>query len=475
MMSKTAMLFATICLVLSGSIREVNAQSAKEIVEKSGIEGGVVVHVGCGDGKLTSALRLNDSYLVHGLDSDPAKVSAARDSIRKSGRYGKISIDTFDGRLLPYIDNSINLIVVSEGQKVEESEITRVLAPRGVAMIASRKISKPVPDEIDDWSHQRQGPENNPVARDTAVGPPRHMQWVVGPRWLRSHEVPSGITTMITAGGRIFYTLDEGPIGIVDGRFPEKWSLVARDAFNGTLLWKIKLPKWGWQTWRSSLSKAKMIDVRGLRTTTPSVYASRMVADGERLYFTLGNKAAVSIIDAATGKVIAECPDSDSPSKLILSDGVLIALLDKRIAAFDCRTGKSLWKKQMSKPSLAASGSRLVYHTGSKDIECLDIKSGKSVWKGELSVAGELMISDGTILSVAGTTMHTLSLESGKTIWTNAKKGAKKGRRRGKSEIYIIGDTIWSGYRGQRFDLKSGKKLPELGVKNLWSPQHHHR
>ena len=60
-------------------------------------------------------------------------------------------------------------------------------------------FTKPVPPEIDDWSHYRQGPEGNPVAEDTVVGPPRHLQWVAGPRWLRSHEVPSGITTMVTA------------------------------------------------------------------------------------------------------------------------------------------------------------------------------------------------------------------------------------------------------------------------------------
>ena len=35
--------------------------------------GGLVVHLGCGDGKLTAALRTGDAYLVHGLDVDPAE------------------------------------------------------------------------------------------------------------------------------------------------------------------------------------------------------------------------------------------------------------------------------------------------------------------------------------------------------------------------------------------------------------------
>ena len=36
------------------------AQSAKDILDSAGIEGGLVVHVGCGDGKLTAALRASD-------------------------------------------------------------------------------------------------------------------------------------------------------------------------------------------------------------------------------------------------------------------------------------------------------------------------------------------------------------------------------------------------------------------------------
>ena len=34
---------------------------AKEILDTSGVQGGIVVHLGCGDGKLTAALRASDS------------------------------------------------------------------------------------------------------------------------------------------------------------------------------------------------------------------------------------------------------------------------------------------------------------------------------------------------------------------------------------------------------------------------------
>ncbi|MBL7219271.1 MAG: PQQ-binding-like beta-propeller repeat protein [Phycisphaerae bacterium] len=469
-------ILAAVLLVWSGAK---GAESASQILKTSAVRGGVVVHVGCGDGKLTAALRVNDSYLVQGLDSDPAKVKAARENISAAGGYGMVSAAVFDGKKLPYAENTVNLVVVSEGVKIADDEILRALAPGGVALIGDKKLTKPVPDNIDDWSHFHQGPENNPVAEDTVVGPPRRMQWTAGPRWLRSHEVPTGISSMVTAGGRIFYTLDEGPIGITDSRLPEKWSLIARDAFNGMPLWKIPLPKWGWQTWQDDWRKKYTgemgwIKTLGFRTKIPGDYASRMVADGERLYFTLGNSAPVSIIDAAGGKVLAVCEGSESPRKLLLSGGVLVVRTARSTLAFDGVTGKQLWKVEGAAASPAASGSRLVYTHKGKTMRCVDIRSGKTLWESPLRVSGATMISGDTILSKTGSSMQTLSLTSGKTIWDN-KKSNPKGRRRGHSGVYIVGDTIWLGYRGDRVDLKTGKKLKSLGVTGLWSPQHHHR
>ena len=46
------------------------AGTAKDILDAASIKGGLIVHVGCGDGKLTAALRANDSYIVRGLDAD---------------------------------------------------------------------------------------------------------------------------------------------------------------------------------------------------------------------------------------------------------------------------------------------------------------------------------------------------------------------------------------------------------------------
>ena len=52
---------------------------------------------------------------------------------------------------------------------------------------------------------------------------------------------------MVSAKGRLFYICDEAPATIAG--LPDQWMLVARDAFNGMLLWKRPVPDWGWKAW----------------------------------------------------------------------------------------------------------------------------------------------------------------------------------------------------------------------------------
>ena len=208
------------------------------------------MHLGCGDGALAIALRATDAYLVHGLDADPANVAKARARVLAAGQYGKVSIDRWNGRDLPYIDNLVNLIVVATDQgRVSREEILRVLCPGSKALLLNRKsqsanlqLQKPWPADIDEWTHYLHGADNNAVANDKVVGPPRHYQWIGSPRYLRHHDHLSGLSAMVSAKGRIFYIMDLGPRWSV--QMPPKWTLVARDAFNGTVLWQRPISKW---------------------------------------------------------------------------------------------------------------------------------------------------------------------------------------------------------------------------------------
>ena len=115
------------------------------------------------------------------------------------------------------------------------------------------QLRKLWPAEIDQWTHYLHGADGNPVARDRVVGPPKHYQWISGPMWQRSHETDSSISTLVTAAGRLFYIEDQAPISLVgDHSLPDKWFLVARDAFNGVELWKVPIRRWGWREWKET-------------------------------------------------------------------------------------------------------------------------------------------------------------------------------------------------------------------------------
>ena len=101
-------------ITYAGIFSSSQQRQAKKILDATGVKGGLIVHIGCGDGKLTAALRASDSYLVHGLDTDAEDVTKAREHIRSLGLYGPVSADTFDGRNLPYVDSLVNLVVAED-------------------------------------------------------------------------------------------------------------------------------------------------------------------------------------------------------------------------------------------------------------------------------------------------------------------------------------------------------------------------
>ncbi len=321
---------------------------AEGILSEAGVAGGLIVHLGCGDGKLTAALKASDSYMVQGLDTDAGNVAAAREYLKSLDLYGPVAIDRFDGRQLPLIDNLANLIVADDLGDVSEDEILRVLAPNGVALIGKRKVLKPRPPEIDDWTHYLYDSTNNAVAHDTAIGPPRHLQWIGSPRYSRHHDHMSAASAMVTAGGRLFSLFDyASPYSI---QLASDVKLVARDAFNGTILWKRPIQQWHTQMFRLKSGPAQL--------------TRRLVAIDDKVYVTLGLEAPVSCLDAATGETLITYRGTAKTEEIIYSDGVLFLLINDRPS------------RQLKKPS------ELIYDIaeGQRRIVAVDAQSGETLW-----------------------------------------------------------------------------------------------
>jgi len=487
---------------------------AKEILDTSGVQGGIVVHLGCGDGKLTAALRINDSYTVHGLEADPAKVAEARKYIKSQGIYGPVSVEQYSGSVLPYTDNLINLAVVRDIGDVPRDEVMRVLAPGGAVCFRRggtwRKFVKARPENIDQWTHFLHDASNNAVAKDSVVGPPRSLQWVAPPLWLRSHETPSGIQSPVSAGGRLFYFFDEGLIGITDERLPDRWSLVCRDAFNGKLLWKRSLDSWGWRQW--SLEKWQGKDwtkMRAFRTDVPSENQRRIVADGDRLYTTLAYKAPMSILDSATGDIITTVEETQGTHEILVSEGIAVAYTQQlsegfaqrrgvedatsaALVAVHGRTGKVLWDKQIGqiRPlALAIDNGRIIYLSG-KDLVALDLKTSRQLWRVQpkWTAPKTLLTVNDVIVMQSGKFAAAYDATNGRLLWQKTVPSIGGGEG---DDLFVIDGLVWRGMlsvndKGEPvnkspnalvigWDLRSGKEKKRILVKNLRSPEHHHR
>ncbi|MHC4249734.1 MAG: outer membrane protein assembly factor BamB family protein [Planctomycetota bacterium] len=352
---------------------------------------------------------------------------------------------TAPGRL-PYAENTVRHLV-SE-LPVAEKEVLRVLRPLGTARIKTtagwRNITKPWPEDIDEWTHWLHGPGSNPVAADRRVGVPRRLLWTAPPRRSRSHEKSPSLTGMVSARGRLFYISDEAPVS-VGGAIADRWRLVARDAFSGALLWKRDMPDWGWKAWSP---KQPM----NLRWGNPRFIHRRLVAVGDHVYVTLGYSAPVSVLDAETGRVIRTIAGTEYTSEILVHRGRLILSVagegrnstrsapSLSVVAVDPGTGRILWRTDPMK-SLADLSER-----------------GKA---GVLK-QGRLMISAGAGRVAAATTEHIVAfdLESGAEVWRRDRprlppSAFRSRKKRGKKE------------KGESEAGTAPRRLPELGTHNI--------
>lgn len=443
---------------------------ARRILDGAGIQGGFVVHLGCGDGTLTAALRSGEAFQVHGLDRDPKNVDRARELVRSKGLYGPVAVDSLSGDRLPYIDRMVNLLVAEDLGGIPMDEVLRVLAPRGVAWLkrdgAWTKTVKPVPPDIDDWTHYLHGPDGNPTARDTAIGPPRHLQWLGSPRWSRHHDRMASMSALVSSRGRLFYVMDEG--SRVSILLPPKWMLIARDAFNGVVLWRRPLADWQSHLWPLK--------------SGPTQLARRLVADGDRVYMTLGFAAPVTALDPATGETLRTYEGTRATEELIVSGSTLFALVNegemelsnyapkqsvgdqkrvatefvwnrkpRRIAAIDAATGRTLWSKEaiVAPLSLAADAMRAYFHDGDR-VVCLDRADGKQLWAETAGKRPETPFHQGVRLVVhedvvlcKGTDrkLRAFAAETGKELWSFA---APPGGYQSPEDLLVVDGLVWT-------------------------------
>jgi outer membrane protein assembly factor BamB len=449
------------------------AAKARGILDRAGIKGGLVVHINCGDGTLTEALRANESYLVQGLDLSAENVRKARKYLLSKQKYGPISVDQLTEPRLPYKDNLVNLIVSENLGSVSMDEVKRVLAPNGVAMVKGTfgwgKTVKPKPEGIDEWNQYLYNSEGTMVSHDETIGPIKNYQWIGSPQWGRHHDTTASMSAMVSANGRMFYIIDEGPTESI--QLPARNFLVARDAYSGTILWQLPIEKW-----ENSYFSLK---------SGPAYMPRRLVAVGDRVYVTLGIDAPLSELDAATGKTLRTFAKTEETSEVIFSDNALFLVIGRpektqktyapkityvwdnadwarsewgwgrqpaQIMAIEASGGKVLWTKEspVAPLSLTADAKSIYFYDGTR-LMGLDRSNGQTKWQSEAeksrvidtAYAPRIVAYEDVVLFSSGLqSMKAFSAADGKKLWEAPQP---RSGHYSPEDIFVVDGLVYTG------------------------------
>lgn len=408
---------------------------AARILEHSGVRHGVVVHLGFGDGQRTASLARGGIRLVHGISSNPQLVTAARRHIRQNKLGGRVSVHHGSFSELPYAEYLVNLLVADNAlalltEGLTFQEVFRVLTPLGVACfggeIDAAKLkaagfaetrtasgwtyaTKPRPKEMDDWSHLNYDASGNRVSNDLLVSPPTRLRWMHGPTWpmVDGGSTPSAV---ISANGRIFYNGINMPPTASGTR-----SLVARDAYNGTLLWARDPPAFG--------------------------HPACFLAHADKLYAVLVRGGPLVALSAATGEVVRGYKESGAPQSALYHDGKLVTSGRGFLSCLEAESGALKWRFKASTipskinrrgqlfPNMLVGENKVYYlETGREpyNLGCLDLESGLLLWQKEIDLqnvflcsfqAGVLILGEAGFGVEKSKAVHGFSAKDGTKLW----------------------------------------------------------
>jgi hypothetical protein len=435
-----------------------------EISQVSGIEAGLCVCLDCGDGALPAGFARTGRFLAHGIASDPKLALAARQKLADLNLSGIGSADCLPLDRLPYADNLVNLLVAEDGpalltKGLTFAEILRVLAPEGQAVLgvaADKKkdieaqlnqagvkdfrfaeksrawlvLRKPRPAGMDDWTHWNHAPDGNLVSRDRLIDRPNQIQWIAGqhfgaPRqWVPGAGSPSAVRT---AAGTALYLM---------GR-----QLVARDAFNGVMLWA---------------QGFKALDGHSVILSGDAVYLLR---DGQPV-----------ALEARTGKALRTYGDATDAKALILSDGLLLVSGPKELKAYDAAAGTVKW----SSAEAASAGTPVIdqgrmYFLGKEGLTCLSVTDGRSVWKKP--IRPEIIFACGD--KVLTRTRQKVSEKETRAVYTaiSGKDGSEAWTHESDlvAETYFAAGLVWVQHGHDRASVKTeGFHNPQGGIVLRW-------
>jgi len=410
---------------------------AAHLVETSGMSRGICTVLGWNNESFVFDVAQAGELLVHGWTPRASSVKAAQEVLDEAGLYGHTAV-VEHGPLgqLPYANDMIDLIVAAhlspgELSELSAAEVLRVLRPEGKLIIGRPNLSsgtadaltaddlknwlqkaglseaplsnddygqwavvtKPPMEGVDDWSHWEHSPDNNPVSEDSVIKAPYLTKWLGAPYYT---SMPA-ITT--AAGGRIFNAIGH----IAHHKREEAWlnTLLARNGYNGTILWSRELPS-GYL-----------------------VHRSAFVATDDVFYMIDTDGSGCLLLDPETGDELGRINIAGVRGDwkwMAIKDGILFALVGAKksptettivrsklahwswgelskgyygkrvpwgfgrtLVAYDLTAKKRLWihreKKTIDSRAMVLGGDKIFLYSPDAHITCLDMRTGKTAWE----------------------------------------------------------------------------------------------
>ena len=190
----------TIILTLfcGGVLAQSALASEGELIQRAvGLNGGIIVVLDATDADLLTKLAVAPSMQLQVLLKEPGAIDALRKTLHESGRYGQISVNTYNGSDLPYVDNLVNAVICDKATSMSQEELLRVIAPHGTLHLKSgvhyQQTTKRVPPGMDEWNQFLHDGTNNGVSKDN-VGPPQRMRWHNTPEAGRGKALMPSVT-----------------------------------------------------------------------------------------------------------------------------------------------------------------------------------------------------------------------------------------------------------------------------------------
>ena len=407
-------------------------------LERLNMRRGICVVLGK-DGTIATQLATQTEFLVQVRDP---QAEAIRQLLNESSEAG-LGIDRLSGshgslQRLPYADRMIDLIIATslsakDLETLATAEILRVLRPGGVVLAGRRSglaknalskkslgdwartakvagriweddegswvyLQKPQDKAAGEWTHWEHGPDNNPVSEDTRIKAPYMTQFLGGPMYI---GMPS-ITT--AAGGRTFLAV--GHIA----HHPREWGtlqrLIARNGYNGTILWERKLPD------------------------DYLVHRSAFIATSKTFYMIDGNRCL--LLDPETGREKGQLRFSGVAGDLkwiAIKDGVLYALVgDREEGTKVTRGDRTFGGWSWSDLSPGYYGKQIPFGYG-HTVTALNLKDRKTLWshkeKGKIDSRAMAMQGGKMFLMAPSDHLRCLSAKDGAVLWTNESPGVR--------------------------------------------------